>query len=250
MTWVPVCLDDPPRIRWIGCGTHGPGDYRWRLPQLWCLHLYGYHATLRVDGVLVPIVPGSAGICPAGADLAYSFPTACCTHACVHFTPVPGRASRVLPLLQDLGAGFGAQEQALREAIAWHAVEPRRAEARVWDLLWSLSRPSARVPHPLVERARREIELHLGEEIRVTSLAQRLGTSHNHLIRLFRSDLGATPVAWIRRRRAARARHLLVRTSMPIRLVAAEIGVPDPQQFNKLVRRELGACPREIRARG
>jgi AraC family transcriptional regulator len=244
-----LSLADPPRIHWIGVGTHGPGDPRWRLPGSWCLHLYDYEATLHLDGQLLAIHPGAAGVSPAGADLHYHY-HAPSTHACVHFQPAPGRADRVIPAMQDLGSGYRRADHDLREAVAWHASEPRRAEARVWDLLWGLSRAARAAPHPLIERARREIELRLGEDLGVGALARVLGVSHNHLTRLFRSQLGTTPVAWVRHRRASRARHLLTHTSMAIAAVAAEVGIRDPHHFNKLMRRELGASPRELRQRG
>jgi AraC-like DNA-binding protein len=244
-----LCLAEPPRVAWLGVGTHGPGEPRWRLPKLWCLHCYDYDAELRVDGVLLPIRPGSVGISPAGADLHYRY-DAPSTHACAHFIPAPGPADRAIPAMQLMGGRYGAFDLALREAVEWHASEPRRADARLWDMLWSLSTPASGGPHPLVERARRLIELRLGSPIAVAALARELGCSHNHLIRLFVAELRSTPAAWIRHRRAARARNLLTRTSMPIAEIAAEVGIPDPHHFNKVVRRELGASPRALRARG
>jgi transcriptional regulator GlxA family with amidase domain len=120
----------------------------------------------------------------------------------------------------------------------------------VWDLLWSLASPLKGGIHPLVERARSLIELRLGQPIVVAALAQELGCSHNHLTRLFRSELRASVAGWIRSRRAQRARHLLLNTSMPIGEIAAEVGIPDPHHFNKVIRRELGRAPREIREGG
>jgi AraC family transcriptional regulator len=244
-----LCLADPPRIHWLGAGTHGPGDFRWRLPDLWCVHLYNYMGELRVDGVLLHIRPGTISVLPAGAELEYRFykPS---EHLCSHFRPATGRADRAVPALQDLGADFASYDRQFRYGVSWWGAEPRRAEARLWDILWSLSTPAAAAPHPLVERARREIEMRLGQPMRIAGLAKELGTSHNHLVRLFKAELGTTPAAWIRSRRAHRARHLLARSSMSISAVAAEVGVPNAQHFNKLIRRELGGSPREIRARG
>jgi AraC-like DNA-binding protein len=244
-----LSLAEPPRVAWAGVGTHGPGDYHWRLPKLWCLHAYSYDAELRLDDRLLPIRPGSVSVLPAGGDLHYRFPGEC-THACLHFVPAAGPARWSVPAMQQLGARFADFDRGLREAIAWFAGERRRSDARLWDLLWSLASAASGERHPLVERARSLIELRLGAPIAVATLARELGCSHNHLTRLFRSELGASVAGWIRSRRAQRARHLLLNTSMPIAEIAAEVGIPDPHHFNKVIRRELGKAPRVIRDGG
>jgi transcriptional regulator GlxA family with amidase domain len=44
-----------------------------------------------------------------------------------------------------------------------------------------------------------------------------------------------------------RARHLLLNSTLPIKVIAREVGIPDPHLFNKIIRRELGKAPREVR---
>jgi transcriptional regulator GlxA family with amidase domain len=72
--------------------------------------------------------------------------------------------------------------------------------------------------------------------------------SHNHLTRLFRAETGSTVVGYVQARRMARARHLLTSSTLPIPAVAASVGIPDLQAFNKTCRRERGASPRAIRS--
>lgn len=54
-------------------------------------------------------------------------------------------------------------------------------------------------------------------------------------------------MAYIRRRRLERAHHLLRASTLSIPAVAAAVGIPDLQAFNKACRRELGAPPRVLR---
>jgi len=91
------------------------------------------------------------------------------------------------------------------------------------------------------------IEAHLAEPLTVPQIARYADVSHNHLTRLFRAETGDTVVAYIRQRRLARAEHLLRRSTMPIPAIAASVGIPDLQAFNKACRRELGAPPRRLR---
>ena len=91
------------------------------------------------------------------------------------------------------------------------------------------------------------IESHLAGTFEVPRIAAAVGISHNHLTRLFRATTGDTVVAYIRHRRMQRARHLLRESTLPIPTVAAAVGIPDLQAFNKTCRRELGAAPRALR---
>ena len=102
--------------------------------------------------------------------------------------------------------------------------------------------------HPAVAAAIAYIEANLARPLTVPALARAAGVSHNHLTRLFGSETGTTVVAYIRERRMARARHLLVSSTLSIPAVAASVGIPDLQAFNKACHRELGGSPRAVRA--
>lgn len=59
---------------------------------------------------------------------------------------------------------------------------------------------------------------------------------------------GQTVIGYVRARRAQRARHLLRRSTLPIKTIAAQVGVPNLGQFNHLMRAQCGQSPRAIRA--
>jgi transcriptional regulator GlxA family with amidase domain len=101
--------------------------------------------------------------------------------------------------------------------------------------------------HPAVSAAIAHIEANLAQPLTIPDLARMAGVSHNHLTRLFHAETGLTVIAYIRRRRMARARHLLVSSTLSIPAVAASVGIPDLQAFNKTCRRELGGSPRAVR---
>ena len=250
----PTCripLGAPPAVTQMGIGIHHAGVGRFRLADRWCLHLYTYHCPMALDGVPLEIVPGSAGITPAGATTVYDFPTARCAHTYAHFRlPAGAGALPAIPLMQDLGARFAAINQAVLEAVGWHPITPQRAEARLWDVLWQLTGDPGGATlgqHPAVERARHFIERNLARRLTVAAIARDAGCSHNHLVRLFRAQLGMTIVAYVRRRRAERAAYLLRHSAMPIKHIPGQIGLRDLHTFNKTVRRELGRSPRDVR---
>ncbi|MEU7729293.1 helix-turn-helix transcriptional regulator [Streptomyces sp. NPDC040724] len=263
-----VPLDEPPAVVSIEVGLHGVTSSLdvFRLPDLWQLHLYRYAAELTVDGVPHAIRPGHVSLVPPGAVVRYRY-RGRSEHLYAHLRlpgaheagpgePRPGErrpcAPRAVPVVQDAGAGTPARSELLLRAIAAAPGAPRRADAEVWGALWRVAElaeptgPGAR-PHASAAAAIAFVESHLARPLRVPEVARAAGVSHNHLIRLFRRETGGTVVAYIRRRRMERARHLLRQSTLAIPAIAAAVGMPDLQAFNKACRRELGASPRAIR---
>jgi AraC-like DNA-binding protein len=264
-----VPLDEPPRAAWLGVGRHG----RWaredyRLPGLWCVHLYRWTGVLRVvtsDGggsIAVPIRPGYASLVPPDTPLSHFFRTGGppSVHLSAGFallTSGGGTTGPLAPLMQDLSDDFGRLNGLFEEAVAFYATSPRRAEARLWEILWQIASRAAPIgaraaadtggEHEAVTRAREIIELRLGEPLRVAEVARAVDLSNNHLTRLFHAATGQSVVAYIRERRIAHARRLLQHTTLPIKNVAAQVGLPDPHQFNKAVRQATGLSPRALR---
>jgi transcriptional regulator GlxA family with amidase domain len=92
-----------------------------------------------------------------------------------------------------------------------------------------------------------DIDRELAQPIAVADLARRFRLSHNHLTRLFRSHLGRTVVAWLRHRRAERARELLLHSDLPLAEIGRRVGLSDAQRLNKVLRGEFGQSPRQLR---
>jgi AraC-like DNA-binding protein len=138
------------------------------------------------------------------------------------------------------------------ESLRIFSTSPSRCEVKVWDLLWDLCEqielglPSAKTSI-LVRQALQEIELHLSEKFSAGKLARELGVSASHLSRLFTKETGMPMVRWAVGRRMNLAKHLLTETTLSVGEVAKACGMPDPQWFNKTVRRELGKSPSSLR---
>lgn len=246
----------PPEVVNAGVGVHGVWRLRdrFRLPDLWQLHLYGYSADLTVDGTTYPVGPGFVSLTPAGVPVQFDY-RGRSEHLYVHFRPqVVGEPSYV-PVVQDAGTAAPVLSDMLRSAIGASPSGSARVVAEVWAALWRVAQLSAPLTeggavagHSAVSAAISYIEANLARVLTVPSLAAVAGVSHNHLTRLFRLETGLTVVAYIRQRRMARARHLLVSSTLSIPAVAASVGIPDLQAFNKACHRELGGAPRAVRA--
>lgn len=250
-TW-PISLNQRPRVVAVGRGSHEKGVSRYHLPGLWCLHLYEYHADLLVDGEAYAIRPCSASVLPPGAHLEYRF-RGTSSHVWAHFRLPPVKNSTFqAPLLEDLGHDFLTIYREYDRAVGLFPRWPVRTEVMVWNLLWLLVEKREKENQPkrsrVIDQVLDWIEHRLPEPLYGEELARKAGLSHHHLIRLFRAAIGTTPQNYIRQRRVQRARHLLVHSTLPIKAIAEEVGIPDLHLFNKTIRQALGDAPRKIRS--
>ncbi|WP_405868067.1 AraC family transcriptional regulator [Streptomyces sp. NBC_01515] len=242
---VMIHLSEPPAVPGLGVGVHGLTSSHdvYCLPELWQLHLYGYTGEFTVGGTTHAIRPGLVSLIPPGTEVRYAY-RGRSEHLYAHLRIQQTGQPHAVPVAQDTGDDAALLSSLLRAAITAHPSTPARAVAAVWTALWHIAeRPSPHPfpghPHPAVSAAAAHIEEHLAVPLTVPAIARVAGISPNHLTRLFRAGTGDTVVAYIRRRRMDRARHLLRATTLSIPAVAAAVGIPDLQAFNKTCRREL-----------
>lgn len=245
MPVVRPCLNRPPEVRLLAIGRHTrTGQSVWR-SDLWWLHAYTYHARLHLLGQCHEIRPGTVSLIPPGIDIRYEFPELA-IHTCAHLRLPVGEGAATVPILRHQDGDSAQYLEDFTAAVGFAPVAPDRAQARIWDLLWRLVDPPDPAQEDLVTRAQAWIERELAEGLSVAVLARRLGCSHNTLTRAFRRRLATTVVGYIRKRRLAQARYLLEQAGIPPQQVAAMVGCPDLQAFNKLLRRGCGRSPRQL----
>ena len=247
-------LKNPPRLVQAGRGVHGLRlkQEEFQLPELWCLHLYNYHGELTIDGQDFEIKPGRVSITPPNSRIIYRFQGES-WHAFAHFE-LSQRGDMVpMPVWQDLDENYGGIAKSLDEIAGWLPSMPCRSSVRLWEVLWQLvgypysERTPKKQLHPSLEQAVRDIEVQLAERLSIPDIASAASISHNHLTRLFKAEFGLTAEGYIRQRRTERALHMLVHTTMAIKSIAAEVGLPDLHFFNKTIRGATGLSPREYR---
>lgn len=257
-----IPLSRPPRIIEASATSYHTRKYEfyrlekvyYRVEHLWCLNLFLGDGELRINQVAVPIHTGYAGITRPNVDLEYRYDGPALL-SWVHFEPDPDAETVPIAAMSDLGRQFDDFRAQAAEIATHFSVVPGRAESILWHLLWRLAgmNPDAdrtSQVHPAVNRAVEWINLHLRETISVDELARSVGLSQNHLNRLFRSTLHATVTEYVRLRRIQRAEHLLKYSNMPIKVIAADTGLGDPQHFCHVIRKVLGATPGELRQKG
>lgn len=257
----PIPLDSKPDIVEMGLAVHGLPVERFRhRGNVWAVHLHRYTANLFMADAEFPLRPGCITVVRPETEMEFHFQGRSLHYYALFELPRTESHHTSIRAMRVMGRRFLTFHRALEAAVGYFPAQPRRAEAALWDMLWKLAEdePSSVRPldqasgheHSAVKRVRHLIEQRLGEPLRVPELAAEVGLSHNHLTRLFNQALGMTVIAYIQERRVQRAHHLLIHTTRPVKAIALEVGMPDLQALNKMMRRLTGNSPRQIRYQG
>ncbi|MEV8312325.1 GlxA family transcriptional regulator [Streptomyces flavidovirens] len=126
------------------------------------------------------------------------------------------------------------------------------------QLVMYLKRPSGQsqfsVPLEPVSSTRRMEDLrlyvtqHLDTPLTVTDLAQAAHVSERQITRIFRTELGLTPAAYVESARVERARNLLESTDSPLTAIASACGFGTTDTLIRAFRRKLNTTPTDYRA--
>jgi AraC-like DNA-binding protein len=250
-------LEQKPLIRQVGLNVHGQRRVeRYTMDRSWSLHVYRWQGSLTLRGTVFPVRPGHVSVEPPDTPLVWRYDQEICPHYYVHFVLPKGRTRVAVPVMQDLRDSFEDVCGELELLIALFSSHRARAEIRLWDLLLRLSSlqsgnvtaAASGLPYA-VQTAVAIIENELGTSIRIAALSRRVAISHNHLTRMFQREFGCGIAEYVRQRRAAKALPLLEGSNLPIKSIAAEVGLSDLQQFNKFARRMWGRAPSDVRRR-
>lgn len=91
------------------------------------------------------------------------------------------------------------------------------------------------------------IHTHTHTAISIRQLANVACLSEDYLTRLFRTEMGTTPVHYVNARKMERAQLMLITTELPIGEIALELAIDNVSYFNRLFRRFTGKTPGEYR---
>ncbi|MBV7543697.1 helix-turn-helix domain-containing protein [Acidovorax sp. sic0104] len=98
-----------------------------------------------------------------------------------------------------------------------------------------------------VQRLDEWIHTHLGQDISLPQLAELVGLSPAHFVRLFRNTVGYAPYHHVLRSRLAWARQQLQAGDLPITAIAAEAGFSSQSHLTTAFRRAYEVTPAQIR---
>ncbi len=247
-----IHINEAPMVVQMGIGIHGDKKTeRWLLPDIWSLHLYQYRARLVIDSYEVELEPGMAVMVPAGLPMTYHFEGPGSRHHYALFKLKTSEDSQNIQLVKAPNALTGHWKVNFKNAAEIFWEDSFEATLGLWLCLKQWILKASVVPlsttNPLILEAQAYMSRNLRQTLQISKIARDLGVSHNLLLLRFRESLGCSPLSWLRHERMKRAQRLLKETNLPIKLVAAESGYLDLQQFNKSIRSFFGKSPRALK---
>ncbi|HEX9957900.1 MAG TPA: AraC family transcriptional regulator, partial [Fibrella sp.] len=120
--------------------------------------------------------------------------------------------------------------------------------------LFSRFIPAQGENHNQEERARLQlrtvlnyIHTHLSEKITVEQLAALQQLNADYFSRRFQRLLGIRPIDYIINKRLERAQLLMTTSSLPLQVIAEQVGITDIYYFSRLFKRRFGIPPGQYR---
>jgi transcriptional regulator GlxA family with amidase domain len=127
---------------------------------------------------------------------------------------------------------------------SWLVVFVRRPGGQSQFSAQLRARPAAR---PNIAELQRWLPDHLADDLAVDVLAAHVGMSARNFARVFRSETGTTPAAYVEELRVEAARRLLEDTALTVGAVARTVGFSHAETLHRAFRRRVGTTPERYR---
>ena len=132
-------------------------------------------------------------------------------------------------------------------------VDPRpeaesKAAGIAYEILLHACSGTAASSSDLAQQVHKLIETHFTDPMfDVAELARQLDIHRSHLTRTYSKQIGISPIDSLQARRLQEAIHLLTTSTLPIAVVASQVGYNDSGYFARMVKKITGRSPRQIR---
>ena len=153
-----------------------------------------------------------------------------------HFSGHPFMAELMLALVEDFATTDSAVSDLWLRAVLQAFVQGERHK--------NLARNNA---NPVISGIIRSIHYNPDGDYTLDTLVHTLGYSKNHIINLFKKQVGMTPGQYVISRRMEKAKQLLAFSSLPINAVSQRLGYKDVCYFSRQFKQETGFSPQDYR---
>ncbi len=109
------------------------------------------------------------------------------------------------------------------------------------------AQPKKTEQDPRVAATAEYIRHHLNEELHISALATQACMTKDNLIRIFRREMGITPMRYINNKKMELAQLMLVTTDEPVKQIAYRIAFDDHSYFNRIFKKLVGVTPMQYR---
>lgn len=101
--------------------------------------------------------------------------------------------------------------------------------------------------NPKIRNAIGFIEANLHRDIYVSDVARLVALSRSRFCHLFKSEVGESPMQYVKRARMEKARLILQTSFEPVKAVALYVGYNDPTHFEREFKKAYGSTPLQYR---
>lgn len=126
-------------------------------------------------------------------------------------------------------------------------VESRGIVLQLLSHFFKQGKPKIETEDNRIAKAVLYIRKHLNEAIELEKLAEISCLSKDHFIRLFKKELGTTPLQYINQKKIEKSQLLLITEEIAVKEIAFQLAFEDYSYFNRLFKKITGVTPQEYR---
>lgn len=197
------------------------------------------------DGIAYAVHPGQYHIQKHDSYQEGKLPSDGAKYLYIHFMAQWTDSSHVLPRSGSFDTAALMPDMEAMHALDYEDAPYILRAGMLYKLLSQLYKPHVTGPavKPMVEY----IRTHMQSDLSLELLCREFSFSKNHIINLFKKELGMTPVAYLNDLRLRQAERLLIATSQTIESIATTCGYPNYSHFYRQFLRKNGVSPEKFR---
>ncbi|MFN8220495.1 MAG: AraC family transcriptional regulator [Fimbriimonadales bacterium] len=233
---------------YVGHSALVPGRKEWTQPaDLWSFIAYEHSGVVHLNNQSYAFEPLDMVVVPPGAVAGHDRIGEGTFHIHMTFDAPSSGERRAIPAFTKLSLDMMRN---FETAYFRSSTSGSASKAFVRWLAWDIAQPVNfyRSRQELYE-AEEWIRSNLHRPFSVAEMTDQLRTPYRTLLRWFEAEHRMTMAQFIRQTRARSAISLITDTDLSLKEIAAKVGMTNLQQFNKLVRSEIGISPSELRRR-
>ena len=240
------------RLKFLGCGELS-ADPRWRLRP----HFHPFHELIAVKSGAMLLKTRHGDLVARAGDILFYEAGLVHEEISMPDDPVNSRylsfaADQILP---SLTLCMRDPEGRVAELLCWMLRDQNEGrpgadclallDMIIRELHWILARPK----DAWLEKVRDHMRTRFADKLSLAEVASHAGMSRFAFVRKFKRLSGRTPMEELRQIRLHEARNLILSRDLPMKTVAAKVGIGDEYQLSKQFRRQFGISPSRIRNR-
>lgn len=131
----------------------------------------------------------------------------------------------------------------------WEKMELRGATLTLFARFMRRATPRVWTRDERMRKLLAHVHNHIYEDMGIDELAMVVCLTKPYLIRLFKKELGVSPLQYINQKKVERAQLLLLTEDLAVKEVAWKLGFNDPSYFIRLFKKLTSSTPHEYRTR-